>query len=131
VTFREKIDKVLKTNAKEITSVNALERFLDLGQGSIAKYMRQKKDPSIKIQRKIIEGLGINLTWWEHQEGLPFKEILTRVVEEDVKYIKSNSPEMLELLRVNNKLLTEKIARLESELEDYKKNALSIKKKEK
>lgn len=114
MTFAEKIDKVLKTNEKEIRSLGQLESFLGLGTHTIRSAIKEKREPSRKIQVKIVEGLGVNWTWWETGEGEIFAKKGTSVVLSDGK------PEMLKLLGVID-YLEEKVKTLTDELNECKK----------
>lgn len=65
MTFREKIDKILKTNAFKINSVYGLEQYIGSGPGAIKKYYKKDGEPGRGTIRKIIEGVGLNPEWWE------------------------------------------------------------------
>lgn len=74
MTFNDKIDNILKYNKLNLDSIYKLELYLKLGQGAISKKYKAKTEPTVKIQKTIIDGLNINPDWWERGEGEIFKD---------------------------------------------------------
>ncbi len=81
MTFSEKLSKVLETNAIGIASAFALEKFLNAGEGRINRYIRAGREPTLKLKREIIMGLGINPERWKTGKGEIYRENLTFVKE--------------------------------------------------
>lgn len=70
MSFREKIDNILKYNKLHINSVYALEAFVKASPGSISKYLNKGEEPGLGTIKKIREGLpGLNQHWWDTGKG--------------------------------------------------------------
>ncbi len=93
MTFKEKIDKILKTNRLEIDSIFDLEKKAGLGVGALRKYYVQDREPAGKTIRKIKTFLGVNEEWWAKQTGEIFgdyPEKGTSVREPQEEYLRKN-----------------------------------------
>ena len=106
MTFREKIDKILKANRLEINSVYGLEVYIGAAPGAINKYYKKDSEPGAGTIKKILDGLSVNTDWWETGRGEIFNEKPTPA-------IKSDQPDVLD-----NPLVKSYIARIAT-LEDY------------
>lgn len=128
--FAQKIDKVLKTNKKEIRSIGALESFLQLGLHTLRSAIKEGREPSRKVQVKIVEGMGISWDWWDTGKGEIFSEKGTPVGQKIVPPGDSTTP-LLMVIEAKSKLITfleAEVARLNKELAECR-NALSLMKK--
>lgn len=74
MTFREKIDTIVRINKLGIDSPSALEAHIGVGMGSITKYYRKDEEPGIGTIKKILELPGLNPVWWETGIGPVFSE---------------------------------------------------------
>ena len=81
MSFREKIDKILKDNKLGVHSVSSLEDFLKAGRGSIGAHIREGTEPGLKTLKKIQEFPGLNLVWWESGKGETFEPKPTSVTK--------------------------------------------------
>src|SRR5688572_467974 len=85
MSFKEKIDKLLKVNTLKINSVYGLERFIGASVGSVRKYYEQNAEPGLRTIKKIQEALSVNQEWWSTGKGEIFIEKLTSVQEKAKK----------------------------------------------
>lgn len=116
-------------NDKKINSVAGLEVFLGLSPGSISKSYRKEKEPGLKVIKIILEGLGINETWWKSGKGEVFSEKHTsesKTKEADGTYNEKQLviDTLIKAMDAKDQLisaLNDKIARLESDLKSAKK----------
>jgi transcriptional regulator with XRE-family HTH domain len=89
MTFREKIDKILKTNTLQINSVYGLEVYIGASPGAINKYYKKNKEPGAGTIKKILDGVGIDPDWWERSSGDIY-------VVKPTQGIKSEQPDILD-----------------------------------
>lgn len=124
MNFEEKIDKLLKTNEKDLRSLGQLETFLGLGTHTIRSAIKEKREPSRKIQVKIVEGLGVNWDWWDTGEGDIFDKKGTSVKEysmtEEVATLVSHFNDTLEGYRLDIERLKQEKRELEEKLKRAK-----------
>jgi hypothetical protein len=125
MTFKEKIDKILKTNKFKINSVYGLEQYIGAGPGAIKKYYKKDGEPGRGTIKKIIDGVGINPEWWDGESDSIYLEKPTPGRKEDTLDAK-----MSELQDEHIRLLREKVVMLEKEksvllkeLEGYRSGA--------
>lgn len=70
MSFREKIDNILKNNKLHINSVYALEAYVGASPGAISKPLNKGEEPGLGTIKKIREGLpGLNQDWWDTGKG--------------------------------------------------------------
>lgn len=81
MTFKEKIDSILKYNSLEINSVSALEDAVTAGRGAINDFYKDNREPGRKTLKKIKSLKGLNTDWYDTGIGLPFDENHTSVQE--------------------------------------------------
>lgn len=65
MTFKQKIDKILKTNKLGVNTVNGMENFVRVGRGAIKKPYDLNQEAGPKVVKKIKETFGISDEQWE------------------------------------------------------------------
>lgn len=118
MTFKEKINKILKTNKLGINSVYGLETYIGAAPGAINKYYKKDGEPGQGTIKKILDGLSINPDWWELGNGSIYLEKPTSVPKServtdiaDHPLVKSYVSE-IETLRKYVVFLEKEVARL-------------------
>jgi hypothetical protein len=81
MSFREKIDKILRVNTLKINSVNGLEKFIEASNGSISKYYQLDEEPGGNTIKKILSLPGLNQEWWDSGKGEVFVENSTAAIK--------------------------------------------------
>lgn len=80
MTFREKIETILKVNKLGVNTVYGLEAFVKASPGAISKPLNKGEEPGPGTIKKIREGLpGLNLDWWDSGKGEVFNKNGTSV----------------------------------------------------
>lgn len=74
MTFKEKIDNLLRISGKKFNSVYDLEQKSGVGMGTLRKAYEANREPSKRTIWKFLENLGINSQWWETGEGEIYEE---------------------------------------------------------
>lgn len=69
MTFKEKIDNLLRVSGKKFNSVYDLEQKSGVGMGTLRKAYDENREPSKRTIWKFLESLGINPEWWESGNG--------------------------------------------------------------
>lgn len=69
MTFREKIDNILRINGKKFKSIQDLELAAGLGMNTLRKAYNENREPSRKVVGKLLEEIGINPEWYEAGKG--------------------------------------------------------------
>lgn len=69
MTFKEKIDIILRHNKLGINTPSGLENYLKVSVGSISKYYRKNEEPGSGILKKIQTGLSVSDIWWTSGKG--------------------------------------------------------------
>lgn len=72
MTFREKIDNILRINGKKFKSIQDLELAAGLGMNTLRKAYNENREPSRKVIGKLLEEIGINPEWYEGAKGEVF-----------------------------------------------------------
>lgn len=72
MTFKEKIDKILRVNKLNINSPSGLEQAVKASVGAINKYYAKDEEPGEGTIKKILDLPGLNKEWWETGEGEVF-----------------------------------------------------------
>lgn len=117
MTFAEKIQKILAANPYNIRTINSLETYCGLSTSSISRYVKENKEPKIKLYKRIIEALHIPQSWWDNPIGNPFldpikvyKELSERIEKLELQNALSTRDNQLlviqnrELVKQNNEL---------------------------
>jgi len=73
MTFKEKIDKLLKVNDLKINTIYGLEKYVGASVGSIRKYYELDQEAGLRTIKKIWDKLSINEEWWSTGKGVIFK----------------------------------------------------------
>jgi lambda repressor-like predicted transcriptional regulator len=118
MTFREKIDNILRISKKKFSSITELEAEAGLGMNTLRKAYNDNREPSRKVVGKLLENVGINPDWWEGESSSIYVEKPTPGRKEDTLDAK-----MSELQDRYIKVLEEKIVLLERDLERYRSGA--------
>lgn len=139
MTFREKIDKIVKLNKLGIDSPSALEVRVGASVGAITKYYRKNEEPGAGTIKKILQLPGLNRTWWEtgigevfavdgssghnflveesplrqHEVDYVYKELYDKFLGEDSDYIVINK----ELLKTHRLVSVEQLEENRTNLE--------------
>lgn len=79
MTFREKIDNILRISKKKFSSITELEAAAGLGMNTLRKAYNDNREPSRKVLVKLLETIGINEDWWDTGKGEIFNEKHTYV----------------------------------------------------
>ena len=74
MTFREKIDNILRISKKKFSSITELEAAAGLGMNTLRKAYNEDREPSKKVIVKLLEGIGINEEWYDTAKGEVFNE---------------------------------------------------------
>lgn len=82
MTFKEKIDNILRIRGKKFKSIQDLELAAGLGMNTLRKAYNENREPSRKVVGKLLEEIGINPEWYETGKGEVF---LTLVPEAAIK----------------------------------------------
>lgn len=78
MSFREKIDNILKYNKLGINTVYGLEAFVKASPGAISKPLNKGEEPGPGTVKKIREGLpGLNQEWYDTGKGDVFVSNVT------------------------------------------------------
>lgn len=78
MSFREKIDNILKYNKLGINSPYGLEVYVKASPGAISKPLNKGEEPGLGTIKKIREGLpGLNQGWWDTGKGDVFVSNIT------------------------------------------------------
>lgn len=99
MSFRKKIDSILKDNTLGITSVSSLEDYLKCGRGAIQNFYKRDEYPGNITIRKIKSLDNLNKSWWESGLGSAFEATLSTVGEPELK---SYADELINTLRLTN-----------------------------
>ena len=117
MSFRQKIDIILKANKLGVDTIHALEEKVGAGVGSIGKFYRNDKFPGLGTVKKIQEKMGVNLQWWETGQGDVFVE------DENKLKVEEPRAEYLRLIETQEKL----IKSYEREIEDLRRELKQLK----
>jgi transcriptional regulator with XRE-family HTH domain len=79
MTFREKIDNILRISKKKFSSITELEVAAGLGMNTLRKAYNDDREPSRKVVGKLLEKIGISEGWWDSGKGEIFTEKSTYV----------------------------------------------------
>lgn len=74
MTFKEKIDNLLRVSGKKFNSVYDLEVKSGVGMGTLRKAYDENREPSKRTIWKFLESLSINPEWWETGNGSIYLE---------------------------------------------------------
>jgi hypothetical protein len=72
MTFKEKIDKILRDNKLGINSPTGLEEKVGASVGAINKYYKKNQEPGEGTIKKILDFPGLNKEWWDTGQGPVF-----------------------------------------------------------
>lgn len=72
MTFKDKIDKIVRVNRLDIHSPSGLEKYIGAGVGAITKYLKNDEEPGEDTIKKILDVPGLNKDWWETGQGPVF-----------------------------------------------------------
>lgn len=82
MTFKEKIDNILKISKKKFNTIQDLEVAAGLGMNTLRKAYNDNREPSPKVQVKLLEEIGINEHWWDTGNGEVYVEKPTPVQQQ-------------------------------------------------
>lgn len=98
MTFKEKIDNILRISNKKFTSVYDLELKSGVGMGTLRKAYDENREPSKRTIWKLLESIGVNPEWWETGKGDIF---LTPVPEPAINEKEKDPYELIRILTRN------------------------------
>jgi transcriptional regulator with XRE-family HTH domain len=81
MTFREKLDRILKHNQLDLHVIEDLEDYCDIGSKTLRKNYNDNTEPSRRILVKLLNGLSINTDWWDEGKGEIFTEKHTLAIK--------------------------------------------------
>lgn len=121
MSFREKIDKILKHNTLDLHVIEDLEAFCDLGAKTIRKNYNLNKEPSPRILVKMKKAIAVNDTWWDTGKGEIFDPELTAAIKSERADFSGSSlvqgyKEQIILLKQLMQMKDDEIARLKGQL---------------
>lgn len=103
MTFKEKIDNILKTNDLGINSVNGLEIYVGTSTGAISKPYKKNEEPGPATVKKILKKLGIPDSEWDAGDfGSNDDKQLIATLE---RLVESKNQEILRLQQTQNQLM--------------------------
>lgn len=103
MTFREKIDNILKTNDLGINTVNGLEKYIGASTGSISKPYKKNEEPGPATVKKIKKGFAIPDSEWDEGDfGASDDKHLIATLE---RLVESKNQEILRLQQTQNQLM--------------------------
>lgn len=114
MTFRDKIDKILKTNTLGINTVYKLEIHIGSSPSSIARYHKKNEEPGSATLKKLWDGMKINRAWWESGEGEIFQQ------DDNKKEDDPMSNPLVQQLLKQIKVYEDYIERLQADIERLK-----------
>lgn len=139
MTFKEKIDKILRYNELKINSVSALEDYLKAGRGSINDFYKENREPGRKTLKRILSLPGLNKTWWETGTGEVFcksfeekpthEHKTTALMEKsdnDEKSMMQIIDDVIGMLKENNNFLREQNDKLRASLDEAHKDYVKL-----
>jgi hypothetical protein len=85
MTFKEKIDNILRISNKKFTSVYDLELKSGVGMGTLRKAYDEDREPSKRTIWKVLESIGVNPEWWETGKGDTFLTSVTKPTDNKEK----------------------------------------------
>lgn len=117
MTFKQKIQTILKNNALGLNSVEDISQKTGIKLSTIYKGMGDQNGLGIKNTKTLLEKLGIRQRWWETGEGEIFEEKSTYV---EIPTKKEDPDERVRILIKNLDRMGELNEYLLQELKRYK-----------